>query len=621
MVQVYTFKESHVNERLRKLCLQQDTVTLPRGVNFDLNKAPFIFKSYSSTKKGETISSEYDKEIVELTEVGSSVLLSSFPTKLVQRAFQNVNGNRERLRVKIVKKESGILGAYSNRRYTSLKVLNKHDQHRDAIDLAKNNFLHPKAVITQYNAPRNAPMFVNIREEVSEYDGNRIHLLTGTDTDLPDKINSSYWVGLFKDSICDGCVIAGFDMSESVTGNSITNKLFSLPILPAFSVVTAPDFFPIVESYDMKDYDDLFLSGGVQDTSGARLKANPNVNLPNTKQSAFPSHSGIDIETNVENTVLAIITGTHNPKGIYRGDAYSVNQANSQTRSNFLPDSATLIFYPGWDITYSGQTGKRVITSSWPSEAPDEASELYYSTIGLGSPFMEDSKLCAAANGMWAAASPDAARTFRGSLTGIPTKGRPPTAVPLLDIEIGLHSESPAVQYFQQPVSTGWDGEQGPFITKNVNRLLVNFTNVGRSDYVQKAMNNEFDMSQMRKITVAEIRYRMGCLKRCYQKLKTKDLWLVGMEKVVNWTTGANGYCIPKNIFESGLQWARPIKLNEVSDGYLYLFAKTYGDPQPILDSVRMTQECQRIYICLVTRTATKICTMSLNNKWIQNWT
>ena len=54
------------------------------------------------------------------------------------------------------------------------------------------------------------------------------------------------------------------------------------------------------------------------------------------------------------------------------------------------------MFAPGWDISVDGRAG-----------GPE-----HLAAYGLGSPFPEDSKLCAALSAFWPAVAPDAARTF-----------------------------------------------------------------------------------------------------------------------------------------------------------------------------------------------------------------
>ena len=88
--------------------------------------------------------------------------------------------------------------------------------------------------------------------------------------------------------------------------------------------------------------------------------------------------------------------------------------------ASFLPDAASNEFEPGWDV----------------SLVRDDVG-LYYAAYGLGSPFLEDAKLCAALNSFWPAVAPDASRTFH---MGLKSTFASPTAIPLMDNELGLPS-------------------------------------------------------------------------------------------------------------------------------------------------------------------------------------
>jgi hypothetical protein len=305
------------------------------------------------------------------------------------------------------------------------------------------------------------------------------------------------------------------------------------------------------------------------------------------------------------------------PEVPHMGD---LNMKNAQTdalaRANYLPDSATKIFYPGWDVTFSGGVN---------AQGVDQGT--FYATFGLGSPFVEDSKLCAAVNGMWVGTSPDAARTYRASLTSVQTgvfkSEKPPTALPLLDNELGYNALSPAVADYGLKETTGWDGEQGPCLKAGAGTVIVNFTDIARADYVQNALKGEFDMSQLRKITTAEMKFRMSCLSRSYKALglPTTALWMVGAEKVADWAQGANGYCIPKNLVAGGNGWITQSKLAKGGEGYLYVFAKmdeSIVNPMP--NSKRALQKCTDVYAFQLTADELKYCKLSASNSWAPQW-
>ena len=92
---------------------------------------------------------------------------------------------------------------------------------------------------------------------------------------------------LFEDSICDGSVNAdttGFNLDKI--------KGIRSNCLPAFSVVTAPDFFPQVDNFDLTAFDvapgsvvgiSSFYEGGLASLATARLTPNPLLIKPNDR--------------------------------------------------------------------------------------------------------------------------------------------------------------------------------------------------------------------------------------------------------------------------------------------------------------------------------------------------
>lgn len=281
--------------------------------------------------------------------------------------------------------------------------------------------------------------------------------------------------------------------------------------------------------------------------------------------------------------------------------------------TNSLPDTASNVFAPGWDITYS-DTGTN--------------NQFYFASFGLGSPFPEDMKLCAAANGMWPASSPDSARTFSPSLEGVYTSAlsvttgtftrRPPTAVPLLDSELGIHSTSPAAQESPTLASTGWDGECGPFLIVENGVLAVNFTDIGRADYVRNVFSehNTMRMDVLQNIKVDELIGRMGALRKCVQHLppyspvkrvRLSELWLVSAELVPDWNSGAIGHGIPKHMFGDDRRWATTSRLGPASGrGLLFVFAEGARACEGAVSeaSTRRIANCKRVFVCQLAQTS-----------------
>lgn len=610
------FSESHRNEKLRRVMMVEALQSNVTANIFRLSEPPFVRETASSTNPTSTLnnSDKWDKTLVQLETHGSSVTLASIPDILVRRAFQDVAGKQERVRLKIPAKLSPDKYGHTNRRYTSFKIISKEGNRKDAWDIIWENTIYRQKNLTNYHVPRNAAMFMNIREQLDEQGNIKQYLGPGA-PNLQAEIDKSYWVGLFEDSLCDGCICAELGTSGE---NANSNPLDKISVLPAFSVVTAPDFFPYFSSDAIKHYEKLFLLGGVNDMGGARFRANPGIHLPGTEISAFPLlFKSIDpamrnsVEEQAARTILSMLSYKTE-----RNLNLTITQGAVATlqRSSYLPDSATRIFYPGWDITYAG-----------PEDKGRERNVRFYATYGLGSPFVEDSKLCAAANGMWAAASPDSARTFRGSLTKVPTGINtsiyPPTAVPLLDIELGIHPQSPAAALCQY-TCTGWDGEYGPYLRMDKDNLLVNFTDIGAADYVKNAMDNKFDMSKLRQITLSEMLNRMNALDRCNAYLPDliKNFWLVGVETVADWAKDTRIISIPPSLHTGTNSWAATSHLSSGGPGYLYVFCKTTGAPQPLAGSGRCEMMSEEVWIFQLNLREMAACQLKKSNGWAPTW-
>lgn len=455
-----------------------------------------------------------------------------------------------------------------------------------------------------YKAGREEPMYVHIAHRIKK-DGSieqiprtELNVSTRSQRSFEDIIyEEHYFAPVYEDGICDGAVSA--DISE-LKSDSLKDVL-AKGVTPAFSIITAPDFLPFVDLFDIKDFDvapgaskeSNFFEGGVASLATARIRPNPQTVDPvNSSITAFKSSTNKDP---LFNTLTAVVTQV---------------EQTGQTRkkdflfSSFLPDSCSSVFAPGWDVTYAGTKGTA-----------------YLSTRGLGSPFIEDMKLCAAMNGMWAVASPDTARVFQGTITKDDSEWYAnPTAIPLLDNELGFHPSSPASYEAKHKWPAGWDGEQGAFLQFYSNYWHVNFTDLGRADYVQNYLDNAFDMSVLRDLTTEELTSRMSALRVSIRKLKGKSvanntLWLVSAEKSENKSFKGNG--IPANLFGKTKDWATKMQFSS-ENCYLYVFAEIEKDrnwkrrlwaPGQTLNGVkRRLIACEKLYVCQVSDTSFKSC-------------
>ena len=183
-----------------------------------------------------------------------------------------------------------------------------------------------------------------------------------------------------------------------------------LRILPAYSLVTAVDYFPQVDQatviawleqrqkqpVGLAQSDLVFPQGGPDPLSDGRFHVRSNAAaltptgcLPNSalEDPLTPGRQAFAAEEAANLTATAVL-------GFAARGAAPRDGADSGAAS-WLPDAASGVFAPGWDVSQHRINGR-----------------LNYVAYGLGSPFPEDSKLCAALNSFWPAVAPDSSRTY-----------------------------------------------------------------------------------------------------------------------------------------------------------------------------------------------------------------
>jgi hypothetical protein len=555
------FAESHRNEKLRGLFtfLRDEYNIQPES--FDIDRVPFVRNSHSADN--ETLEG-HDSELVTLERTGSSILLASVSAPLVTEAKQD----GRRIWFQVPTRWATV--AKSNRRYHTFKLMRKGS--RDPIGAIMGHLMErvfPNTQVTDLREPRNAPMFANIRYRMAENLLTWEHLGPSM-PDFPHVLDGSYKAAAFEDAICHGCVTAHFAKSNETSPEK--SSLHPLPLAPAVSLVTAPDLFPWTDVRDLYrefafDGNDFFVEGGIEDLSGIRMQADTSIFHREEPVNPFMSEgSNGRMAYKAWDTIAAVVSNAR------KGERLRHPTRKTFHTQSFLPDTSSKVFYPGWDATYGGKH-----------------PTLYLTTLGLGSPFAEDMKLCAAANGMWPVASPDAARTFQGALEPLPGIGAPSTSVPLLDEELGYHPSSPASLDYGQSPQTGWDGEHGPFIGDTGAAFTVDFADIVAADYVRNALEDKLDGSVLRSISTEELIARMHALRNAVKAVRGKrvnkaKLWLIGAEKVR--TEGNDGLTGSGRMFPK--RWAlrtdllrRAERLKAARHEYLFLFVDQPSEREP----------------------------------------
>jgi hypothetical protein len=514
-----SFSEFHRNEKPARVHTHGHIAPIP---GFDLTRPPFVRDSVNAPG-----------ELVTLRRAGASALIVPTEGPLVRTATQrNSQTGRDEITRFVVPPGT----EQTNQRFwTSLQI-----------ELGR-------------VVGRMAPEYVNIRHRViTDAKGTQIiedlnaMPKNGASDPMIDLVNAGgYDAAHFVDGTCDGYVLA------SVTG-------LSQPSKPAYSLVTAPDFFPLVDqitisrwaSRNFVNLQDQFGQGSPEALSTGRLPANPTLTLAGAPQ----ARAAFDRGDHTMTAVLGVVKIGANTQQA------APNMGIRDGSTTFLPDAASDIFEPGWDI----------------SSARDSHGE-FYASFGLGSPFTEDAKLCAALNSFWPAAAPDTTRTF-----GL--HGRPYcTAIPMLDHELGYHPHHPLVLASLVASSRGWDGEFGPFFEQA--NGFVNYADRQRSDYVSNALAGLVQVSLFSRVSSDELIGRMEALRACIRKLPVtphvvshSDLLLVSAERVDDWR-------------------ARPDRgdVRLEGAGLLYVFARMpTGQELPTPDVRRLRAPVASTYTCQV---------------------
>jgi hypothetical protein len=500
------FLEFHRNEKLRKIHrLPEPDGGLPVPAGFDIAKAPYIRDSMNGGK------------LASLKAAGSTVLVVPEPGATLVRTVSQKNSvtNTNQLVHFIVPKARTVRG--NDTRITDSSL-----------------------TIPSFGADRVAPEYVNIRHQI---------VPAGPVTQKPKDLNTlnaaafttamrdgGHAAAHFADDSCDGCVEA------VVSGLAVT------PVnLPAFSLITAPDFFPLADQIELESDPSIIR---VKPLSKGRLPANPSLPRPSDLASFAFDRS--------DKTVTAVVGG------FASGPQTSII-GHSNRAASFLPDAASDVFAPGWDVSRSRDSMGTFLTSS-----------------GLGSPFPEDAKLCAALSSFWPAVAPDNGRTFGNQPDRDVDLGN---QLPMLDEELGFHPNHERVGSGSLTSYRGWDGEFGPFFEKVGANTYVNFVTIERSDYVSNALAGRVRVSLTAEVQSEDLIARHQALNACERILvlgSNTGVCLVVVRKVTNWAT------------------SNPGTPQLAGGGFLFEFAELSGSPASTPELSRVRQKVKKKHICQV---------------------
>lgn len=244
--------------------------------------------------------------------------------------------------------------------------------------------------------------------------------------------------------------------------------------VPAYSLVTAPDFFPNCDQRELLEWTEQSVPQKLREN----LWRIPPETLSDDRIAPNLELKGANFRPE-DKTVTAIVSLP------LKGTVRQMPLKGSPTmRHTYLPDAAAGLFAPGWDIA-------TVVSKN---------GEEHLATYRLGSPFPEDSKLCAALSTFWPAVAPDAARTFQPNPSW-------PTVSPLTDEEIGQTGNLP------------WDGIPGPKRVTRNGKDLIEYADFAHGDYVESSLQKKFSLSLTGRVDVGEYEARVLAMAKVYDVL------------------------------------------------------------------------------------------------------
>jgi len=251
----------------------------------------------------------------------------------------------------------------------------------------------------------------------------------------------------------------------------LTLKKVAKKPVAAYSLVSAPDFFHATDQRELTEWTaSAAVPESIKDqiwdfqelpTPLSDVRLPPNLQL---KKSPF-------LSTDETATALVAMTAA--------APSTSPMSVPEATRHSHLADDAAGFFAPGWDVTVD-----TLDVNGTPVD--------HLAAYGLGSPFPEDAKLCAALSTFWPAAAPDATREMepaRGNQSG--------TVAPLTDEEIGQIGGLP------------WDGVPGPQVVSVGGQDFVEYASFQHVDYVHQALAGRFSLRLTSRIDVDEYKRRV----------------------------------------------------------------------------------------------------------------
>jgi len=261
--------------------------------------------------------------------------------------------------------------------------------------------------------------------------------------------------------------------------------------IPAASLISPPDFFPYVSQRDLTNW----WKSETPEAVRAALWAIPPYPL---SQRRMAGDINLPLGFNInDDTSTALVAHPRSSRGPAHPPTPRLHRASG------LPDNSPGVFDPGWDASQG------VFYA-----ADGQMLQRYLQNHGLGTPFVEDVKLCAALGSYWPAIAPDSTRSWT-PLKKAPGELYPwPTIVPLTDVETGI-----------EPLPDGrlmpWDGVRGPQIVERGGRRYARYQDIDRADYIN--LPGTMTAALLARIDLEETKARVMAMETVYWALGIHD--------------------------------------------------------------------------------------------------
>jgi hypothetical protein len=346
---------------------------------------------------------------------------------------------------------------------------------------------------------RPAPEYLNIRHRVlpnGEIENLNLR------PDLQETLRKGgYDALLYTDGAGDGWVKASCPQLEGVVDDNMAG----------YCTVGLPDFFPKITQRELLRW----LRNEVPEAiRGALFPIHP-LALSQTRIAGNVNHPAPF--SLYDTTITAIVTQSSPSRG-------PVQKANGPWRIEKvgLPDGSPGLFDPGWDTSQSiYYLDDRDPTKTYADK--DRPTMKFLSGHGLGSPFIEDAKLCAALGNYWPGVSPDSGRQYQPDKRINEIEYPYPTNAPLTDEEIGI---APLANGTYMP----WDGVRGPKAGVLDGKTVATYSDFKRVDYID--LLGTMTAALTSKIDTSEYKARIMAMAAVYWALGIRDPDFQGADRV-----------------------------------------------------------------------------------------